>query len=106
MSTWSRHPVIDEINTWVRLSSIASVAGTKLKWLGRPILRLITYGLSCTGNISCLGARRAHVTILRDGRELDQHGLYVDLEAWKGHLFGCAREAASAEAATEFMSLA
>jgi hypothetical protein len=36
---------------------------------------------------------------IRDGLELVQQGLYVDLEAWKGHLFRCSREAAPAEAA-------
>jgi glycosidase len=42
----------------------------------------------------------------RDGLELDQQGLYVDLEAWKGHLFRCSREAAPAKAAAGFVSVA
>jgi glycosidase len=42
---------------------------------------------------------------LRDGVELDQQGLFVDLDAWKGHLFRCSHESAPAEAAAAVMSL-
>jgi len=43
---------------------------------------------------------------VRDGLELNQQGLYVDLDAWKGHLFRCSREAAHAEATAELVSVA
>jgi len=49
---------------------------------------------------------RSHEIYIRDGLELDQQGLYVDLEAWRGHLFRCSREAAPADAAAAFVSLA
>jgi len=42
----------------------------------------------------------------RDGLELGQQGLYVDLEAWKGYLFRCSRQAVPAEAAAGFVSVA
>jgi glycosidase len=41
----------------------------------------------------------------RDGGELDQQGLYVDLEAWKSHLFRCSREASPADADAAWVSL-
>jgi hypothetical protein len=50
----------------------------------------------------CLSA----VSYVRDGVELGQQGLYIDLEPWKGHLFRCSRSAAPAEAAAGFVSLA
>jgi hypothetical protein len=43
---------------------------------------------------------------IRDGLEMDRQGLYVGLEAWKGHLFRCSRAAAPAEAAAESASQA
>ncbi len=48
----------------------------------------------------------SRTTYIRDGLELDQLGLYVDLEAWKSHLFRCSRELASSEAASRFVSRA
>src|SRR5215471_5925985 len=44
------------------------------------------------------------VIYIRGGLELDQQGLYVDLEAWKGHLFRCSPKTAPADAAAEFVS--
>jgi len=44
------------------------------------------------------------VIYIRDGLELIQQGLYVDLDAWKGHLFRW-REAAPAKAAAGLASL-
>jgi len=48
----------------------------------------------------------SHENYIRDGLELDQRGLYVALDAWKGYLFRCSREAAPAEAAAGLVSIA
>jgi hypothetical protein len=42
----------------------------------------------------------------RDGVDMNQNGLYVDLEPWKCHLFRCSRVAAPAEASARPLSLA
>src|SRR5262245_52774445 len=49
--------------------------------------------------------RLSGANYIRDGHELVEHGLYVDLEAWKSHLFRCSRKTAPAEAAAGLVPL-
>jgi hypothetical protein len=42
----------------------------------------------------------------RDGADISWHGLYVDLEPWKYHLFRCSRVASLAETSVDLISVA